>query len=434
MFERPYIQQLIERWESSWNIITVLDGARQVGKTTMVAEQAAKRYREKYDKVYCEYVLFRDNPKLEIHSEVSSTDNKSRLERVWENARQKARVLAENLAKNKKPRKNFILILDEIQKVPDWAGVVKGLLDTDLREGINLQVTVLGSAPLLLMSGLSDSLAGRFIKLNLPHWSYAEMSEAFGWALDDYLFFGGYPVSGKENLDKHPQEWKKYILEAMIDPYINTDIKAVAPRLQKPALLRNLFMLGSQYAGQILSYNKMLGQMHDAGNTTTLANYLGHLENCGLMVGLQQFTGWLSVRATSPKLLALNNAFMGVYCGYATKEEAIADRTFRGRLAENAVGAHFFQTKPIDANLYYWRQNGDEIDYILHWEQRIYAVEVKSGRQKAHGAGFNKFKERFHKHERIKKIKNIVIGNDDLTLAEFLGRPASKWMKEWRHE
>lgn len=206
MFERPYIKQLIDRWESSWNIITVIDGARQVGKTTMVAEQAVKGYREKYDKDYCEYFSFLDTPKLEIHPTVSSADNKNRLERLWENARQAARVLAENLAKKRKSRKNFILILDEIQKVPDWAGIVKGLLDADLREGINLQVTVLGSAPLLLVSGLSDSLAGRFIKLNLPHWSYAEMSESFGWALDDYLFFGGYPVSGKENLDKRPQE------------------------------------------------------------------------------------------------------------------------------------------------------------------------------------------------------------------------------------
>ena len=221
----------------------------------------------------------------------------------------------------------FVLVFDEIQKIPNWSEHVKGLWDADRTGGCPLHVVLLGSAPLPMQSGLNESLAGRFELIRVMHWSFQEMSEAFDFDLNQYLYFGGYP--GAANLVRDPVRWRDYILHAIVEPSIEKDLLSMT-RVDKPALLRRLFELGAIYSGQILSFNKMLGQLQDAGNTTTLARYLHLLSNAGLLTGLQKYFNRPHLRrASSPKLNVLNSSLMTAGSGYSFVE-ARADRTFWG--------------------------------------------------------------------------------------------------------
>ena len=230
-----------------------------------------------------------------------------------------------------------MLVLDEIQKVPGWSEAVKRLWDEDTRLRRALKVVILGSAPLLVQRGLAESLAGRFEVLQLQHWSFAEMREAFGWSLDTYIFYGGYP--GAAPLVGEPSRWARYVLDSLVETTIARDVLLLS-RVDKPALLRRLFELGCRYSGQILSYTRMLGQLQDAGNTTTLAHYLDLLAAAGMLEGLQKYAGAaVRQRGSSPKLQVLNTALMTAPMGLAL-EEACADRELWGQLVESAVGAH----------------------------------------------------------------------------------------------
>ena len=268
------------------------------------------------------------------------------------------------------------MVLDEIQKIEGWSETVKGLWDADRLRDRPLRVVILGSAPLLMQSGLSESLAGRFETIRVTHWSFAEMSSAFDFDLPKYLYFGGYP--GAAPFVRDPDRWRGYILGALVEPNIERDLLAMT-RVDKPALLKRLFELGAACSGQILSYTKMLGQLHDAGNTTTLARYLDLLASAGLLAGLQKYTGSpVSRRASSPKLNVLNTALMTAGSGYSF-DEAQSDRTFWGRIVESAVGAHLFNTSETDMRLHYWREGSHEVDFVLKRGSRVVAVEVKSG-------------------------------------------------------
>ena len=277
----------------------------------------------------------------------------------------------------KRSERGFVLVFDEIQKIPNWSETVKGLWDADRHEGLPLHVVVLGSAPLLMQRGLSESMLGRFETIRLPHWSFAEMSEAFGFDLDHYIYFGGYP--GAASLIREQRRWREYILGSIIEPNIERDILAME-RVDKPALLKRLFEFGAEISGQILAYDKMLGQIQDAGNTTTLARYLDLLSKAGLLTGLWPNTPEERTAAglPVPKLNVLNTALMSVHSGY-TFEEAKADRSFWGRLVESAVGAHLFNTGTPEVRLHYWRERSLEVDFVLEYGRKLVAMEVKSG-------------------------------------------------------
>jgi predicted AAA+ superfamily ATPase len=211
-----------------------------------------------------------------------------------------------------------LLVLDEIQKITDWPNVVKLHWDADTHSGVALKVVLLVSAPLLIQSSLAESLAGRFEAIAVPHWSYTEMREAFGWNLEHYIFYGAYP--GAAGLIEEPERWRRYILDSLIETTISRDILSLT-RVDKPALLRRLFLLGCAYSGQILSYQKMIGQLADAGNTTTLAHYLELLQGAGMLAGLPKYSsGQARQRGSSPKTQALNTALMSAQDHRAMEE------------------------------------------------------------------------------------------------------------------
>lgn len=281
-------------------------------------------------------------------------------------------------------------------------------------------MVLLGSAPLLIERGLSESLAGRFETLHLPHWSLSEMREAFGFDLDQYLYFGGYP--GAAPLAAEPQRWRRYVLDSLVETSIARDVLLLT-RVDKPALLRRLFELGCRYSGHVLSYTKMVGQLQDAGNTTTLAHYLDLLTAAGMLTGLQKFAGQaVRQRASSPKLQVLNNALMTAVSGLSP-EEAKADLPFYGRLVESAVGSHLANAAQRgDGELFYWRDRNRDVDFVMRTGKRLVATYVKSGRRRDALPGMDAFAEAFQPD------RTLLIGGDGIGLDDFLSRPVEAWL------
>jgi uncharacterized protein len=284
---------------------------------------------------------------------------------------------------------------------------------------LKLHVILLGSSPLLMQKGMSESLTGRYELIRVTHWSFLEMHEAFNFDLDDYIYFGGYP--GSAAYIRSESRWRNYVNGSLIEPSIEKDILMMT-RVDKPALLKQLFHLGCSYSGQILSYDKMLGQLQDAGNTTTLARYLEMLGNAGLICGLQKYAGQQHRRrASSPKFNVLNNALMSAGSGY-TKAEAKADRSYWGRLVESAVGAHLYNTGHPDCRLHYWRESSREVDFVIERGSKLTAIEVKSGPSSGHASGLDVFEENFG------KCRKLLVGEGGIPIVEFLSYPAEHWL------
>lgn len=300
-----------------------------------------------------------------------------------------------------KKEERAVLVLDEVQKVHRWSEVVKKLWDEDRSEGRNLRVVLLGSSSLSIQKGLTESLAGRFELLRFPHWQFAECERCFGWNLDQYLFFGGYPGAVPYLPDEG--RWAAYVKDSLIETALSKDILLLHP-VDKPALLRKIFILACEYGGQILSYTKMLGQLTDAGNTVTLANYKGLLETAFLISGLEKFSGSkIKTRGSSPKWLPLNNALMTSLSGLSFERSKQDTRSW-GRLVECAVGAHLWaQAADKGAELFYWREGNYEVDYVLRKGRDLAAIEVKTGTKKIHTSGLEVFARRY-------KGRQVLVG------------------------
>jgi len=329
-FQREEVNTLRDRLSEKPRSLIFVAGPRQVGKTTLVRNALAQYEENRYSFIPVDQpdeapdFTYAGN---DTYEQIGRPRDASWLVDQWQRARAAARQSADG----------HILVLDEIQKIHRWSEIVKGLWDADRAEDLKLHIVLLGSSPLLMLKGMSESLAGRFELIRVSHWSYTEMHEAFDFDLDDYIYFGGYPGSAAYIRDE--ARWRNYVNGSLIEPSIEKDILLMT-RVDKPALLRQLFHLGCQYSGQLLSYTKMLGQLQDAGNTVTLAHYLDLLGNAGLIQGLQKYAGQQHRRRASvPKLNVLNTALMSAGSGY-TKAEAKADRSYWGRLVESAVGAH----------------------------------------------------------------------------------------------
>ncbi len=395
-FRRPFFQVLAGRLAEPRRFIQVLAGPRQAGKTTL-----ARQVLEATD----------------LPSSYASADDPTLRDRVWIEAQwERGRLQAREAGE-----RGAVLVLDEVQKVPAWSATVKRLWDEDTAAGQRLRIMLLGSAPLLVQRGLSESLAGRFELIRIPHWSFGEMRAAFGWTLDEYLYFGGYP--GAATLRGDLDRWTSYIRESLVETTVSRDVLLLT-RVDKPALLRQLFRLGCDYSGQVLSYQKMLGQLQDAGNTTTLAHYLDLLSGAGLITGLQKYSsGRARQRGSSPKLLVMNTALMTASSGLSF-EAARADRDFWGRLTESAAGAHLLNTAEGKTEVFYWRERGREVDFVIRSGRSVVAIEVTSGRRKESLAGMEAFARAFRPR------RTLLVGAQGIPIEEFLLAPAERWVGE----
>jgi uncharacterized protein len=395
-YQRRYVAVLNGRLSEPRRFLQVLVGARQVGKTTIVLQTLER---------------------LGVPHRYASADEPTLRDSAWLRAEwEAARSLADEVG-----GVNAVLVVDEIQKVTSWSETVKRLWDEDSRTGRDLRVVILGSAPLLVERGLSESLAGRFETIHVPHWSFAEMRAAFGWSVERYVLFGGYP--GAAPLVAEPTRWARYVRDSLIEPTIARDV-LLHTRVDKPALLRRLFELGCAYSGQVLSYTKMLGQLQDAGNTTTLAHYLDLLAGAGMLTGLQKYAGDRArKRASSPKLQAYNTGLVTATTSRAP-DAMRRDRVTWGRLVESAVGAHLVNAAAAGHfEVTYWRDRNREVDFVVEAGDRLLAIEVKSGRARDTHPGLTAFAEAF------RPDRTLMVGAEGVELATFLGRPATDWLE-----
>ncbi len=383
---------LMERLGRERRFLQVLAGPRQVGKTT-VALQVGDNLRV---------------PNRYAAADAVGASPSAWLETEWE----KARSLASRSAKG------AVLFLDEVQKIPDWSALTKKLWDEDTRRRLPLHVVLLGSSQLLLMSGLSESLAGRFETIYVPHWSFKEMRDAFGFSIEEFVTWGSYP--GAAPLVSDRGRFLAYVRDSLIETTVSRDILYLV-RVDKPALLRRLFELGCIYSGQILSYQKMLGQMQEGGNVVTLVHYLDLLAGAGLLAGLPRFSGsHVNRRGSSPKLLALNNALVT-----ALRPDDGQESEVRGRLVETAVGAHLLRAAQASGfELSWWREASREVDFVMRKGRRLVAIEVKSGTRREALPGLDFF-ARQHPSAR-----RLLVGGDGIDLETFLLGDPERWFGE----
>ena len=412
-FRRAHVTEMVERLCEPPQRMVAVFGPRQTGKTVASRQALSSIPRSGT------YVAV-DEPDMPAVAGLAPGDRTGVsilmpdvrdarwLAEIWETCRRQARRSA----------RGYVLILDEIQKMDGWSDTVKGLWDADRASGCPLHVVLLGSAPLLMQAGLNESLAGRFEPIRFTHWSYLEMAEAFGLSLDQFVYFGGYP--GAASLIHDEQRWIVYVRDALVEPIIERDVLSMT-RVDKPSLLKRLFDMGALYSGQVLSYNKMLGQLHDAGNTTTLTRYLKLLSDAGLLTGLSKYVERpVSAKASTPKLNVLNTALMAAASGYGF-DEARADRSFWGRLVESAVGAHLINTALPGTEVKYWRYRNHEVDFVLQRGPRTVGIEVKTGRAPVSLSGLVEFERRFQ------PSRTLVVGTGGEPLHEFLSLPADHW-------
>lgn len=385
-YKRVQFAEIMARIGEKRSKMQVIVGPRQVGKSTLIGQVL-----EECDIPYDTYSA--DNVAVASSGWISQ---------IWQTQRLKMDMHGET---------KRLLVIDEIQKVNNWSETVKAEWDTDTREKRELSVVLLGSSRMLIEKGLTESLSGRYELIRLTHWSYVEMKECFGWNLYQYVYFGGYP--GAAEYIKDETRWRNYVKDSLIEPTISKDI-LMDTNIQKPQLLRQLFEIGSCYSGELLSLTKVVAQLQDAGNVTTLAGYLHLLDECGLVCGLQKYAEDNARRYNSiPKFQVYNNALRNVY---ADKDfaEMTEDSAAWGRYVESAVGAYLVsQAQICDYKVYYWRDKTDEVDFVLVRRGKKVAIEVKSGRR-TYNSGLLRFEKSY------KPYRTLVVGSGGFSFEEFL--------------
>ena len=386
MLQRKQYQEVIKRLEEPRKFIQIIEGPRQVGKTTLV-----KQVLQNYGGEFMHFAA--DNVPASQAAWISS---------CWMAAR--SRMQTAHLD-------NMLLVIDEIQRLDQWAETVKKEWDADTFNDINIKVLLLGSSRMRLEKGQSESLKGRFEVIKMPNWSYLEMQNAFGLSLDQYIYYGGYP--GSTDLIKDKDRWLNYIGASIVAATINNDILVDTP-INKPALLRRTFELSAAYSGQILSLTKMVGQLQDAGNTTTLSGYLELLDTAGMVCGLQKFAmDQARRRASIPKYQVYNNALLSLYDD-GNFDTTRQDPKRWGRWIESAVGAHIVnEAYAHNLKVYYWRDGNDEVDFVLVRNGRVVAIEVKSNDEKS-TKGLTVFEQLYHPY------RSLLVGPSAFPIETFL--------------
>ena len=391
MYKRRQYRELESRLSEERGMIQVVSGPRQVGKSTMIRQ-----------------VLENTSiPHMMVSADAVPKNNIAWIGEMWDTAR--ARMKAGKYGE-------YLLVIDEVHKLDNWSEEVKKQWDADTFSGTNMKVVILGSSRLLLKDGLTESLAGRYELIRMPHWGYVEMRDAFGMDIDHYVYFGGYPGGAK--LTANETRWRRYIKDSIVAPAIELDI-LMTKMIYKPELMRQLFELGCSYSGEEISLTKLLGQLQDAGNVTTLANYLTTLAESQLLCGLQKYANDNARKYNSvPKLMVYNTSLFSALSG-TTFEKAFTTPRLWGRWVESAVGAHLLNlADELDGKVYYWREQSDEVDFVIEHNRQCVAIEVKSGRRTMN-EGLSKFSAKFHPKY------SFVVGSGGIPVEEFLSSDLS---------
>ncbi len=386
MYRRRHFIELKDRLLESRNKIQVLSGPRQVGKSTLM-KQVLKEI---------------DLPYLFVTGDDVSSDNNTWISETWNTARSIMKIRKYEI---------FILVIDEIHKIKNWSEAVKKEWDIDTFNDLELRVVILGSSRLLIKDGLTESLTGRYELIRMSHWSYDEMHDAFGFDLEQYIYYGGYP--GGASFINNERRWQQYMKDSIIAPAIEKDI-LMTKVIYKPQLMKQLFELGCTYSGEEISFTKLLGQLQDAGNVTTLANYLTTLDESRLLCGMQKYANDNARKYNSiPKMMVYNTALLSALSNTTFEKTYITPKVW-GRWVESAIGSYLLnKADGLDLRLYYWRENNDEVDFVIEKNKQCIAIEVKSGKRTINN-GLSVFTNKFHpKH-------SFVVGSGGIPVEDFL--------------
>lgn len=387
MYQRRHLNILKSRMAEPRRRMQIVMGPRQVGKSTLVGQ-------------------FTEG--ISVPFDFFAADGVNRFDSSWiPNKWQQVRMRMDIHSEQE-----HILIIDEVQKIRGWSEQVKKEWDEDSRSHRNLKVILLGSSRLLLQKGLEESLEGRFETIKMGYWDWQEMHEAFGFSMDEYVYFGGFPGLAPDIQDE--DRWRNLMEDSIISPILTRDILEIE-EIRNPALLRQVFELACIESAKELSLTKMQGTMN-SGTVPTIKNYLDILNKSMIVQPLQNYSpSRVKEKQSVPKMQVFNNAFRNRF-GTFSFDEARVDPAEWGRLVESAVGAHLAnRAMTDDYELFYWRnERRQECDYVLRKGQALVAIEVKSGSVDK-TVGFEKFKEQFAD----KVTAAFIVGPHALPLDDF---------------
>lgn len=387
MYQRRHLNILKSRMAEPRCRMQIVMGPRQVGKSTLVGQ-------------------FTEG--ISVPFDFFAADGVNRFDSSWiPNKWQQVRMRMDIHSEQE-----HILIIDEVQKIRGWSEQVKKEWDEDSRSHRNLKVILLGSSRLLLQKGLEESLEGRFETIKMGYWDWQEMHEAFGFSMDEYVYFGGFPGLAPDIQDE--DRWRNLMEDSIISPILTRDILEIE-EIRNPALLRQVFELACIESAKELSLTKMQGTMN-SGTVPTIKNYLDILNKSMIVQPLQNYSpSRVKEKQSVPKMQVFNNAFRNRF-GTFSFDEARVDPAEWGRLVESAVGAHLAnRAMTDDYELFYWRnERRQECDYVLRKGQALVAIEVKSGSVDK-TVGFEKFKEQFAD----KVTAAFIVGPHALPLDDF---------------
>jgi len=346
-----YINDLHKRISSQSGYLQVLLGPRQVGKTTTLLMLLDEHYKGKSHYVSADQVFNSDA---------------AWIKEQW--------MLAQ--------KENKILCIDEIQKVYNWAEIIKKLYDDSKKKKEKIQCVLLGSSSLEIQKGLSESLTGRFQLTQAYHWNSEESYDGYKVSLENYFKFGGYPGSYQFI---ESSEWANYVKNSIVNTVIEKDILQYQ-QVKNPSLFRQAFEIITAYPAHEISYTKLLGQLQDKGNVELIKNYIRLYEGAFLIKALEKYSEKkINIKSSSPKILPLAPCLY-----YLNVQDKYKPEEF-GRVFELAVGAQLVRT---GLDLYYWREGKSEVDFVLKQGRKIWAIEVKSGRKKS-SKGLIDFQNKF---------------------------------------
>jgi len=393
-YHRQHLATLKSRMAEPRRRIQIIMGPRQVGKSTLIYQ-------------FCEGM---DTPYDYFSGDNANRFDTSWIPNRWQEARMKMDLHGD---------KERILIIDEVQKIDGWSEQVKKEWDEDTRRKRNLKVILLGSSRVLLQKGLNESLEGRFEPLKMGYWEWSEMRDAFGFTMQQYIYFGGFPGLA---LDIHDEDrWRGLMEDTVITPILSRDILEIE-EIRNPALLRQVFELASIESARELSLTKMQGTMN-SGTVPTIKNYLNVLDQTMTVKPMQKYApSVIKEKNSIPKMQIYNSAFRNCY-GRFTFEEAVTNPSEWGRQVESAVGAHLANRSQLDTfELLYWRNNNKkECDYVLKKGQSLVAIEVKSS-SADDTSGFEEFKNLFSKQI----TAAFIVGPEGLPLEDFFSLDLKK--------
>lgn len=389
---RAWLRQRLD--EPAPGRIQLVTGPRQVGKTTLLLDLAAQ---------YGEAAMYTaaDAPEAGVPGY---------WDRFWAGAESRAE------------RGTTIVLLDEIHLLPDWASSLKASWDRFRRRHLPIHIVATGSSGLRVTQGSRESLAGRFERIVFAHWSAAALASTFNVptaeAVRQSVLFGTYP--GAWDLARDEARWRAYIRDAIIEPAIGRDVLALG-QVRRPGLLRQVFAVAVGSPAEIVSLQKIQGQLGDRGALETVAHYLELLRDAYLVAGLEKFTRRAVRRRAAPsKLVTLNNALLSATHPNGPPDPA-RDAARFGAWIENACLASAINQ---GQRVTYWREEPLEVDAVVEGSWGAWAIEIKTGRfDRRDLTGLFEFCRR---HPAFRPLVVTRPGDDDI--ARRFRLPAITWV------